>query len=462
MQLSHYLNGLLSNFNDSRTVRNIENLVSKIIEHSCIRIWTISDDKAEFERSRRLLDGSLKSVLDNAKISAALRTLGSDSLPDTGTLIVLHDPCNIRKEHSEKLENLGRVRSLSGDMVNGYSTFNSVAVDPRDKKIVPFDTYVYSNGDDHYVTQSELAQFRKGKMQESDVSQTVERANQIQTFLEEDSDLNHWRISRDQLRQVNQQLKSDHPDLVLRHVFDRQFDDNDYFTFLDKTLEDEFVIRLKVSRNSNQFVRNPDSGKKKYIKLSTVDFAHQTCLTIDKLRVKKKVYKQATCLVEYDKLQIKKKEYTVVRITMRDRNGKMIYKHPMLLITNVDVKTTEQAVEIYHTYLMRAKIEAVFKFLKDVLGWEEFQLEDYEAIKNIIALAFFIAGYFYHIESALVENPTIQHICILGGGKGKVTRQFFLQGLAKMLIHASVERFIKEQGISPDEWADIMEYIKLG
>jgi len=52
-----------------------------------------------------------------------------------------------------------------------------------------------------------------------------------------------------------------------------------------------------------------------------------------------------------------------------------------LLITNIAVNTAEQARGIYGIYLMRAKIEAVFKFLKDVLGWEEFQVRDFESIK---------------------------------------------------------------------------------
>lgn len=76
----------------------------------------------------------------------------------------------------------------------------------------------------------------------------------------------------------------------------------------------------------------------------------------------------------------------------------------MLLLTNRQVKTAAQAHDIYLTYLSRSKIEGVFKFLKDVLGLPEFQVRDFESIKNIIALCFFLGGYFYEIESELVEN----------------------------------------------------------
>ncbi len=56
----------------------------------------------------------------------------------------------------------------------------------------------------------------------------------------------------------------------------------------------------------------------------------------------------------------------------------------MLLISNIKVKNYEEAKEIYHIYLLRSKIEAVFKFLKDVLGWEEVQVRDGESIKNLM------------------------------------------------------------------------------
>ena len=79
-----------------------------------------------------------------------------------------------------------------------------------------------------------------------------------------------------------------------------------------------------------------------------------------------------------------------------------------LLISNIKIESYIQAKEIYHIYLLRTKIESVFKFLKDVLGWEEFQVRDWNSIKNIIALCFFIGNYFYEIESALIDNPTIE------------------------------------------------------
>lgn len=455
MKLTDYLSGVLSNFNDSRVIENVTALVQNIIEHKSIRLWSISEDKAEFERSKRLLDGSLKSVLDDQKISAAIREHSVAALGDEARLIVLHDPCDIRKAHAQVLEKLGKVRDLAGNLINGYSTFNSVAVDVTGKKLYPVDVTVYSNRDEYYVTVAELKALAKGKLQQVD----PQRAKQIEPIIQADSHLNLPRLSRAQLKQVSQAFKQKKPDIRLCHVLDRQFDGLDYFEFIDQELQDEFVIRAKISRNANENEADEPTADTVAVKLKEVEFTHAHRWILKKVRVKKKVYQDAQGLIEWDTLVLNGQAYTVVRVSLTDRQGKPIYKHPLLLITNITVSTAEQAQGIYGLYLMRAKIEAVFKFLKDVLGWEEFQVRDYEAIKNIIALAYFVGGYFYEIGSDLTHNPTIELIAQLGGGKGKVTRYYFLQGLKKLLVHASVTRFVKEQAISDDLFEQMFAFV---
>lgn len=455
MTLSEYLSGVLSNFKDRRVVDNVTRLVQNIIEHKSIRLWSICEDKAEFERSKRLLDGSLKSVLDDQKISAAIREHSVGALGDEARLIVLHDPCDLRKEHAQVLEKLGKVRDLAGNLINGYSTFNSVAVDVTGKQLYPVDTAVYSNGDEHYVSVEELKALAKGKLQQVD----PQRAGQIEQFIQEGSYLNLPHLSRAQIKQVSQAFKQKNPGIILCHVLDRQFDGLDYFEFIDQQLEDEFVIRAKISRNSNEIEVDEETAETVAVKLKDVQFAQAQTWVLKKLRVKKKVYQDAKCLTEWGTLVLNGHTYTVVRVTLTDRQGQPIYKHPLLLITNITVKTAQQARDIYSIYLMRAKIEAVFKFLKDVLGWQEFQVRDYEAIKNIIALAYFVGGYFYEIGSDLTQNPTIELIAQLGGGKGQVTRYYFLQGLKKLLVHASVTRFVKEQAISDELFEQMRAFV---
>jgi hypothetical protein len=234
-----------------------------------------------------------------------------------------------------------------------------------------------------------------------------------------------------------------------------------YFEHIDQTLKDEFVIRGTAKRVSNQTKVN-EKAKTVKVKLIDSEFENRDSQVIEKLRFKGKVYQQAQSLIEWDKVEINENEYTTVRITLKTREGKHIFKKPMLLISNIKVTSSIQAKAIYHIYLLRSKIEAVFKFLKDVLGWEEFQVRDWESIKNIIALCFFVGNYFYEIESTLIEHPTIEIICQLGDGKDTVSRFYFLKGLEKLLIAHSVFQFKEDRGISDDEWREITDFAGVG
>lgn len=452
MALVQYMSILVSHFKDKRIIRNIEQMVEKIVENKSIRIWSNAEDKAEFDRHKSLLDGSLKSVLDDEKISRALRENGVQALQGKERLILLHDPCDIRKEYSRQLENLGKVRSLDNEIINGYSTFNTVAIDEGSKRLQLVDLKVYSNTDPHYITKEELKQFEKGILQKSTSEQDRLRAEQIKEFIQEDTYLNLSRLTHQQLQQISELFKKDNPHLILTHVLDREFDINGNFSFIDKDLNDEFVIRMKLSRNSQQSVIDENTQKEQWIKLKDAALAHSQSFYFDKLLIKNKVYQQIQCLIEWDAYHIEDNSYTVVRINMLNRKGENIFKDPMLLITNRPVSNAQQARCVYLTYLKRSKIEGVFKFLKNVLGWEDFQVRDFESIKNIIALAFFVGGYFYEIESALTKNSTIQYICELGCGKGKVTRFYFLKGIGKILTYKRVELFVKQRSISPDQF----------
>ena len=90
-----------------------------------------------------------------------------------------------------------------------------------------------------------------------------------------------------------------------------------------------------------------------------------------------------------------------------DRDGKPIYNSPMYLMTNLEIDRGEDGYRIFKNYLMRSKIEAVFKFLKDVLGWEEFRIRDIVGIKKLIALRYLLGAYFYEIGEAVAKQVKV-------------------------------------------------------
>jgi hypothetical protein len=128
----------------------------------------------------------------------------------------------------------------------------------------------------------------------------------------------------------------------------------------------------------------------------------------------------------------------------------------MLLVSNFEVNSEDMAWFTFTTYLKRSKIEGVFKFLKEEMGWESFQVRDFQAIQHLIVLCFFIGGYFYEIEDSLTQNEWMKQICLLGGGKGKVTKIFFLRGLVKIAHFKEIKAFLDEYDISIEQLEDLI------
>lgn len=109
------------------------------------------------------------------------------------------------------------------------------------------------------------------------------RALEIQQFIEEDSYLNLSKIACKQLKETSQLFKKGSPQITLTHVLDRGFDGNDYFEFIDEDLEDEFVIRLKLSCNFNEFVIDEKTSKKQAVKLKDVEMTHKHSSVLEEM-----------------------------------------------------------------------------------------------------------------------------------------------------------------------------------
>lgn len=142
--------------------------------------------------------------------------------------------------------------------------------------------------------------------------------------------------------------------------------------------------------------------------------------------------------------------------------NKLIAKQPLLLVTNLQISNPLLAVLAFQFYLNRWKIETLFRFLKQVLGWEEFLIRDWESIKNLITLAFFIGGYFYEIGHEIIKDQTIEWLTQLGGGKGKVTRGYILNGIAQLMKTQSTLDFLVENNISPQQIDDALKKFTAG
>lgn len=202
-----------------------------------------------------MLDNSLKSVLDDEKISDALIKHSVEKLCNNKRLYIFSDHSDIRKPHACKLENQGKVRTLDGKIVNGYTTLNSVILDEQKKNLTLSNISVFSNKDDDFITTTELDDYHKNK-----IKNPIRKA-QIEAIIEDESYINTGVILKKHLKNQSDAFKQANPDISLCHVHDRAADSIEYLEFVKNELGDDAVVRVKKSRNSNQTKINPETKK---------------------------------------------------------------------------------------------------------------------------------------------------------------------------------------------------------
>jgi len=452
VSLSEFISDLQFSFNDSRTRCNFENIVNKIVTNKSIQLWSITDENKAYERLHNLINGKLVNTLDVEKINPHLLSKSIACLKGQYSVIIIHDGSEIRKPESEQMENIGWVQSLDGKVIRGYKSFASVMIDNQTGTLKLLSCTPYSNRDPKFVSQVELADYQKGKIK------CEERKKEIEKLFEAEDNYNSTKICKDQIQDIHNQIKRINPDIVINHVLDRGFDSTEIYEYIE-SLGDKYVIRSKSNRNSNEKI-NDENGNEIFLKLQQKTFENKQERIYEKVTFKNNTYLNAKAIFEWDTVVLVNALYYVLRIKFYTQDGKKIFKEPMMLITNYMVTDYEMALFTYQLYLQRPRIEGVFKFLKEVLGWETFRIQDYESIKNLIALTYYIGGYFYEIEDELIKDETVIWICKLGNGKGIVSRFYFMKGISKLLQAAEVEIFRKEYDISDEQIKKAYELIR--
>ena len=401
-----------------------------------------------------MLDGSLQTVLDSEKLNISLLANSTDYFANKDYVVVLHDPSDIRKKYSQQADHLCKVMDLDKKLINGYRSLSSACVDIRGKNLRLLRCSPYSTTDTNYLKVEELQLYTDNKLENES------RAKEIKSALDTGQGYNLKSLVKDHTTQISKQIRASNPDAVIVDVYDRGFDDAEIFEH-ETDLGNLFVVRSKLNRTSNE-LQMCSNGKEKKVKLRQQQFFQGEEVFYQKMTLQGKTYQDAKGVFEWNEVEIKGKVYSVVKIRFFDRNGRNIFKNPMLLITNMQVDQLQMAQMVFELYCKRAKIEGVFKFCKEVLGWEDNRIPDYNVVKNLISLIYFIAGYFYEIEDQLTKDKTIEWIAQLGGGKGKITRYFILNGLAQLINYKLAQRFFEQQNISQEQVNDALNRFSFG
>ena len=192
-----------------------------------------------------------KNVLNDKQISEALLENGITKLATKDELLVIHDGSDIRKEYASKLDDLGNVRDLNGKIINGYSSFNTIAVDLLGKDLTLLSTEIYSNKSDKFIPQKDIKLVSKPLSKKATPEEKA-HYDEIKSKIENTEYINTTIVTKQQIKKISDELKRNSPKKKLTHVIDRGADDGELFNFIAKDLGDLFVIRLKASRLAEQ------------------------------------------------------------------------------------------------------------------------------------------------------------------------------------------------------------------
>jgi hypothetical protein len=347
-------------------------------------------------------------------------------------LWLIADPSDLRKPHAQEMENLMQVRDLDGNLVPGYRTLNVLGV----------------------------TQGRRGILYHRLFSSEAE------DFLSEP-----WEVQR-ALKTVNQAVRSLQERWSVSWIVDRGFDDVAVWRTIWEQQE-HVVCRVFHTERLVAYQRLDGQWKN-----GDVDAARghlrpmastRTEMVVRRGRQKKKMRQRVT--VEIRACPLRLTYDTGVR---RESEGEQVEKElwlvevevlnatmkPWLIITDWPVTDAESAVRILRMYRQRWAVEDSFKFTKDVLGWEEVQLLDFEGIRTLVALAWVAAGFLYELGITL-EWEEVRFLARLGGWAerkgnrpGKIVLTRGLRRIADMqATQEFLNNYLEEHGALPPKIA---------
>lgn len=112
-------------------------MVKDMLNEGTNRIYSISKDEAECKGRKRLATSEAVELSETRRF---LLTKASSNLNEERVAYVVLDESEIRKPNSKKLKKLIKVRDLDRGFINGYRTFNAIAVSEDGRRVFLLET----------------------------------------------------------------------------------------------------------------------------------------------------------------------------------------------------------------------------------------------------------------------------------------------------------------------------------
>jgi Transposase DDE domain len=384
-------------------------------------------------------------MIEKAKIELA-------KIGDNCKIFIPLDGSEIRKQWTTQSQMLDRVRDLDGKIINGYHSYCTVAVREDNHEIHLLEHNIYSTKTKDFLSKNDETM----KIIDSTLLGLADLPNQKVFLLDREFD----------------NLK------IIEHIVNHK-------------QKPSFVIRVKYLNRGVEVFDNTVQTKLQ-IKIQDLEFKKkkQSTFKIQKLKIKQKTYFDLTLKLFWEDVTMtndkgEKTTVKVIKSQLTDRKNQPIFKFnktenktpqedqakdqasktkdtdsDFYLLTNQEINSPQEAYNIYLSYFIRWKIETVFKFLKDSLGLEEFRVENYTAIKNIISLTFLIGAYLMELGKVDIDDEFLIWLAKLGRGKGATTKYFIMQGLQELTHYLQVQTFFEQYKISPQQQEEMLDFVR--
>jgi hypothetical protein len=354
MKIKKYAEKIAKNLKSSH-----ENFVTDMIygisaSQSCVltEISRELKEKITIKKTEERLSRNLKNFGENeTKVVKKNFVEYVKSVTEKESMIII-DPSDVTKPYSYKLESLGIVKDGStGEMEKGYWTLGAVVLSPNKQQPIP----VYE----------EIYPCKK----QGGEGLSVEMEKCLQFFRDN-------KFSKNSPR-----------------VLDRGFDDGKIFENFHVNFE-KFIIR----QNHNRTVIY--KGKK--VKIS--DVIDNTPCNLEMEYTGKNGVTE-TCKIGMTKVIITKftksemKNFEVNLVVCKGWGDE-----PLCVYTNIDKPIKDIAVKVIKAYLMRWRIEELYRFKKEKLGFEGFRVRSLQAIKTLDLLVTIVLAFIGISADKVGEN----------------------------------------------------------
>jgi hypothetical protein len=371
-------------------------------------------------------ESTKRSRLDADHLTQISCQRGAAEIMHEKELLLVMDGMELRREYAQEQKYLMKVKSLEGGLVNGYRSMNVLGLGEKEKRGLLY----------HQLFSSQAPGFTS---ENDEIEQAIDQVNQRlagytgeKTWVMDrgfDNDQVWWKIWRQNEHLV---CRVYHADRLVQveiapGIFQERYLDATY-AHLKKyaRVETELVVRLQSQPRAKR------------------------------QRVQVKISATPIWVYGDEKEQPRPtKKVWLVRVKMEHA-----MEEPWYLITDWPVEDEASAIRIFIDYRRRWSVEDTFKFTKTTLGMEEVQMLDFEAVRNLVALAWVAAGFLFHLGLTL-DEPEVRLLAILGGWEERQDRPpgkiILSRGLRRLLDKYATDALLRQY---KSEHGDLPAFVK--